>query len=158
MNQKAQTVAALAESTASQLACSYVAVDLSVWSTSTNSPVVGADLALLGEDNTELAKWKSEETAYRLIRVPQGEYALKITRESQTDTVHFEVGKEKSLQEIRLETYLPGEVSEDKPQGLTLKDYENILPFAAAGMVLLAGLIIGIFIYRDSRKHSGGHR
>ena len=57
-----------------------------------------------------------------------------------------------------METYLPGEVSEDKPQGLTLKDYENILPFAAAGMVLLAGLIIGIFIYRDSRKHSGGHR
>ena len=83
---------------------------------------------------------------------------LKITQDGQADTVHFEVGKEKSLQEIQVETYLPGEVSEDRPQGLTLKDYEHILPFAAAGMVLLAGLIIGLIIYRDSRKRSGGHR
>lgn len=140
------------------VACKYVAVDLSVWSTATNSPVVGADLVLLNEDDTELAKWVSEEAAHRLIRVPQGEYALKITQDGQADTVHFEVGKEKSLQEIQVETYLPGEVSEDRPQGLTLKDYEHILPFAAAGMVLLAGLIIGLIIYRDSRKRSGGHR
>ena len=62
------------------------------------------------------------------------------------------------MQKIQVKTYLPGEVSEDEPQGFTLKDYENILPFAAAGMVLLAGLIIGIFIYRDSRRRSGGHR
>lgn len=138
--------------------CEYVAVDLSVWSTTTNSPVVGADLVLLGEDNTELAKWASEEAAHRLIRVPQGEYALKIIQDGQTDTVHFEVGKEKSLQEIQIETYLPGEVSEDRPQGLTLKDYEHILPFVAGGLVLLTGLFIALFIYRDSRKHSGGHR
>ncbi|MDE6816791.1 MAG: hypothetical protein K2P71_12300 [Lachnospiraceae bacterium] len=138
--------------------CEYVAVDITVWSTATNSPVVGADLALLDKDNMELAKWASEEAAHRLIRVPQGEYALKITQDGQSDTVRFEVNKEETLQEIQVETYLPGEVSEDKPQGLTLKDYEHILPFAAAGMVLLAGLIIVLFIYRDSRKHSGGHR
>lgn len=138
--------------------CEYVAVDLSVWSTATNSPVVGADLALLDKDNTELAKWVSEETAHRLIRVPQGEYALKITQDGQSDAVRFEVSKEESLQEVQIETYLPGEVSEDKAQGLTLKDYEHILPFAAAGLLLLTGLIIGIIIYRDSRKRSGGHR
>ncbi len=140
------------------VACEFVAVDISVWSTGTDSQVIGADLVLLGDDNTELAEWKSEEKPHRLIRVPQGKYALKITQDGQSDTVHFEVSKEKSLQEIQVETYLPGEVSEDKPQGLTLKDYEHILPFAAAGMVLLAGLIIVLFIYRDSRKHSGGHR
>ncbi|WP_305116572.1 hypothetical protein [Acutalibacter muris] len=138
--------------------CEYVAVDITVWSTATNSPVVSADLVLLGGDNTELAKWASKEAAHRLIRVPQGEYALKIIQDGQTDTVHFEVGKEKSLQEIQVETYLPGEVSEDKPQGLTLKDYEHILPFVAGGLVLLTGLLIALFIYRDSRKHSGGHR
>ena len=139
------------------IACKYVAVDLSVWSTATDSPVVGADLVLLS-DGEELAKWASEGTAHRLIRVPQGEYALKITQDGQSDTVHFEVSNEESLQEVQVKTHLPGEVSEDEPQGLTLKDYENILPFAAAGMVLLAGLVIGLFIYRDSRKHSGGHR
>ena len=139
-------------------ACKYVAVDLSVWSTATDSAVLGADLALLGEDNTELAKWTSEGTVHRLIRVPKGEYALKITHDGQSDTVRFEVSNEESLQKIQVKTYLPGEVSEDVPQGFTLKDYENILPFAAAGMVLLAGLIIGIFIYRDSRRRSGGHR
>lgn len=140
------------------VACEYVAVDISVWSTGTDSQVIGADLVLLGDDNTELAEWKSEEKPHRLIRVPQGEYALKIAQDGQSDTVHFEVSKEKSLQEIQAETYLPGEVSEDKPKGLTLKDYDHILPFAAAGMVLLAGLIILLFIYRDSRKRSGGHR
>ncbi len=140
------------------VACKYVAVDLSVWSTATDSAVLGADLALLGEDNTELAKWTSEGTVRRLIRVPKGEYALKITQDGQSDTVRFEVSNEESLQKIQVKTYLPGEVSEDEPQGFTLKDYENILPFAAAGMVLLAGLIIGIFIYRDSRKRSGGRR
>lgn len=140
------------------VACKYVAVDLSVWSSGTNSPVVGADMALLGKDNTELAKWTSERTAHQLIRVPQGEYALKITHDGQSDTVRFEVSNEESLQKIQVKTYLPGEVSEDEPQGFTLKDYENILPFAAAGMVLLAGLIIGSFIYRDSRRRSGGHR
>ena len=140
------------------VACKYVAVDLSVWSTATDSAVLGASLALLGEDNTELAKWTSEGTVHRLIRVPKGEYALKITQDGQSDTVRFEVSNEESLQKIQVKTYLPGEVSEDEPQGFTLKDYENILPFAAAGMVLLAGLIIGIFIYRDSRRRSGGHR
>lgn len=140
------------------VACKYVAVDLSVWSTATDSAVLGASLALLGEDNTELAEWKSEEKPHRLIRVPQGEYALKITQNGQSDTVRFEVSNEESLQKVQVKTYLPGEVSEDEPQGLTLKDYENILPFAAAGIVLLAGLVIGLFIYRDSRKHSGGHR
>ena len=62
------------------------------------------------------------------------------------------------MQEVQIETYLPGEVSEDKAQGLTLKDYEHILPFVAGGLVLLTGLFIALFIYRDSRKHSGGHR
>ena len=90
--------------------------------------------------------------------MPQGEYALKIAQNGQSDTVHFEVGKEKSLQEIRGETYLPGEVSEAARQGLTMEDLGNILPFAAGGLVLLAGLVIGLFIYRDSRKRSGGHR
>ncbi|WP_322198816.1 SpaA isopeptide-forming pilin-related protein [Acutalibacter intestini] len=138
--------------------CKYVAVDLSVWSTATNSPVVGADLALLGKDNTELAEWKSGETAHRLIRVPQGEYALKITQDGQSDTVHFEVSKEKSLQETRLETYLPGAVSESDRQELSLKDLEHLIPFVAGGFVLLAGIVIGLIIYRDSRKRSGGHR
>jgi hypothetical protein len=140
------------------VSCKYVAVDLFVWSTGTGSQVIGADLVLLGGDNTELAEWKSEEKPHRLIRVPQGEYELKITQDGQSDTVRFEVGKEKSLQEIQVETYLPGEVSEDKPQGLTLKDYEHILPFVAGGLVLLTGLLIALLIYRDSRKHSGGHR
>lgn len=138
--------------------CKYVAVDLSVWSGSTNSPVVGADMVLLGKDNTELAALKSGEAPHRLIRVPQGEYALKITRDGQSDTVHFDVGKEESLQEIQVETYLPGEVPEDNRRGLTLKDYEKFLPFAAAGLVLLAGMVVALLIYRDSRKHSGGHR
>ncbi len=140
------------------VACKYVAVDLSVWSTATNSLVVGADLVLLSEDDTELAKWKSGETAHCLIRVPQGEYALKITQGVQSDTVHFEVGKDKSLQEVKVETYLPGEVAEGEAQELTLKDLEHLLPFAAAGFVLLAGVIVALLIYRDSRKRSGGHR
>ena len=139
------------------VACKYVAVDLTVWSSGTDSPVVGADLVLLS-DGEELAKWTSKRTAHRLIRVPQGEYALKITQDGQSDTVHFEVGREDSLQKVQIETYLPGEVSEAARQGLTMEDLENILPFAAGGLVLLAGLVIGFFIYRDSRKHSGGHR
>ena len=137
--------------------CKYVAVDLSVWSTATDSAVVGADLVLLS-NSEELAKWTSERTAHRLIRVPQGEYALKITQNGQSDTIHFEVDREDSLQKVQIETYLPGEVSEAAHQGLTMEDLENILPFAAAGVVLLAGLIIGLIIYRDSRKRSGGHR
>lgn len=140
------------------VACKYVAVDLSVWSTATDSAVVGADLVLLGKDNTELAKWTSERTAHRLIRVPQGEYALKITQNGQSDTVHFEVGREQSLQEVQAKTYLPGEVSENDQKGLTLKVYEHILPYAAGGLILLTGLVIVLIIYRDSRKHSGGHR
>lgn len=139
------------------VACHYVAVDLTVWSSGTNSPVVGADLALLAKGE-ELARWTSERTAHRLIRVPQGEYELKVTQDGQSDTVHFEVGNEESLQKVQVETYLPGEVSEAAGQGLTMEDLENILPFAAGGLVLLAGLVIGLFIYRDSRKHSGGHR
>ena len=137
--------------------CKYVAVDLTVWSSGTDSPVVGADLVLVS-DGEELAKWTSERTAHRLIRVPQGEYALKITQDGQSDTVHFEVSNEESLQKIQVETYLPGEVSEAARQGLTMEDLGNILPFAAGGLVLLAGLVIGLFIYRDSRKRSGGHR
>ena len=140
------------------VACKYVAVDLSVWSNATDSAMVGADLALLSKDNTELATLTSGETPHRLIRVPKGEYALKITQDGQSDTVHFEVSNEESLQKVQVKTYLPGEVSEDNRRGLTLKDYEKFLPFAAAGLVLLAGLIIGIFIYRDSRRRSGGHR
>ena len=139
------------------VACKYVAVDLSVWSTATDSAVVGADLALLAKGE-EVARWTSEHTAHRLIRVPQGEYALKITQNGQSDTVHFEVSREQSLQEVQARTYLPGEVSENDQQGLTLKDYEHIIPFAAGGLVLLAGLIVVMFIYRDSRKRSGGHR
>ena len=135
-----------------------MAVDLSVWSNATDSAMVGADLALLSKDNTELATLTSGETPHRLIRVPKGEYALKITQDGQSDTVHFEVSNEESLQKVQVKTYLPGEVSEDNRRGLTLKDYEKFLPFAAAGLVLLAGLIIGIFIYRDSRRRSGGHR
>ena len=137
--------------------CKYVAVDLTVWSSGSDSPVVGADLVLVS-DGEELAKWTSERTAHRLIRVPQGEYALKITQDGQSDTVHFEVSNEESLQKIQVETYLPGEVSEAARQGLTMEDLGNILPFAAGGLVLLAGLVIGLFIYRDSRKRSGGHR
>ena len=57
-----------------------------------------------------------------------------------------------------MEPYLPGEVSEAARQDLTMEKLENILPFAAGGLVLLAGLVIGLFIYRDSRKRSGGHR
>lgn len=139
------------------IACKYVAVDLSVWSSGTDSPVVGADLVLLS-DGEELAKWTSEGAAHRLIRVPQGEYALKITQDVQSDTVHFEVSNEESLQKVQVKTYLTGEVSENDRQALSLKDMENLIPFAAAGLVLLAGLVIGLFIYRDSRKHSGGHR
>lgn len=139
------------------VACKYVAVDLTVWSNSTDSPVVGADLVLLS-DGEELAKWTSERTAHRLIRVPQGEYALKISQGGQSDTVHFEVDQEDSLQKIQVATYLPGEVSENDRQALSLKDMEKLIPFAAGGLVLLAGLVIGLFIYRDSRKHSGGHR
>lgn len=140
------------------VACKYVAVELSVWSTATDSAVAGADLVLLGKDNTELAKWTSERTAHRLIRVPQGEYALKITQNGQSDTIHFEVSRERSLQEVQAKTYLPGEVSEENKQTLSMKDYEHILPFAAGGLVLLAGLVIVLIIYRDSRKRSGGHR
>ena len=139
------------------IACKYVAVDLSVWSSGTDSPVVGADLVLLS-DGEELAKWTSEGAAHRLIRVPQGEYALKITQDVQSDTVHFEVSNEESLQKVQVKTYLTGEVSENDRQALSLKDMENLIPFAAAGLVLLAGLVIGLFIYRDSRKRSGGHR
>lgn len=139
------------------IACKYVAVDLSVWSSGTDSPVVGADLVLLS-DGEELAKWTSEGAAHRLIRVPQGEYALKITQDGQSDTVHFEVSNEESLQKVQVKTYLTGEVSENDRQALSLKDMENLIPFAAAGLVLLAGLVIGLFIYRDSPKRSGGHR
>ena len=139
------------------VACRYVAVDLSVWSSGTDSPVVDADLVLLS-DGEELAKWTSERIAHRLIRVPQGEYALKIAQDGQSDTVHFEVVNNESLQKVQVETYLPGEVSEAARQGLTMEDLENIIPFAAGGLVLLAGLVIGLFIYRDSRKRSGGHR
>lgn len=139
------------------IACKYVAVDLSVWSTATDSPIVGADLVLL-YGSEELAKWTSERTAHRLIRVPQGEYALKITQDGQSDTVHFEVSNEESLQKVQVKTYLPGEVSEIDRQDFSLKGLENLIPFAAAGLVLLSGLVIGLFIYRDSRKHSGGHR
>lgn len=137
--------------------CRYVSVDLSVWSSDTDSPVVDANLALLS-DGEELANWTSERTPHRLIRVPQGEYALKITQDGQSDTVHFEVGKDESLQEVQVETYLPGEVTENDQRELSLKDFEHLLPFAAAGLVLLAGLVIGLFIYRDSRKRFGGHR
>lgn len=139
------------------ITCKYVAVDLSVWSSGTDSPVVGADIALLS-DGEELAKWTSERTAHRLIRVPQGEYELKVTQDGQSDTVHFEVGKDESLQKVQVETYLPGEVSGTARQDLTMEGLENIIPFAAGGLVLLAGLVIGLFVYRDSRKHSGGHR
>ena len=100
------------------VACKYVAVDLSVWSNATDSAMVGADLALLSKDNTELATLTSGETPHRLIRVPKGEYALKITQDGQSDTVHFEVSNEESLQKVQVKTYLPGEVSEDNRRGL----------------------------------------
>ena len=90
--------------------------------------------------------------------MPKGEYALKITQDGQSDTVRFEVDREDSLQKVQIETYLPGEVSESDRQELSLKNIEHLLPFAVAGLVVLAGLIIGLFIYRDSRKRSGGHR
>lgn len=83
---------------------------------------------------------------------------MKITQDVQSDTVHFEVSNEESLQKVQVKTYLTGEVSENDRQALSLKDMENLIPFAAAGLVLLAGLVIGLFIYRDSRKRSGGHR
>lgn len=140
------------------LSCKYVTVDLTVHSNATDSVVVGAEVTLLDGSGEELATWTTDEKAHRLIRVPEGDYSLQITQDGQTDKVGFTVGREKSMQEIQLKTYLPGVVDEREKQGISLDDWESILPFAAGGLVLVAGLIVVLLIYRDSRKRSGGHR
>lgn len=140
------------------LSCKYVTVDLTVHSNATDSAVVGAEVTLLDGSGDELATWTTERTAHRLIRVPDGDYSLQIAQDGQTDKMSFTVNHERSLQEVQLKTYLPGLVDESEKQGIFLSDWENILPFAAGGLVLVAGLIVVLFIYRDSRKRSGGHR
>lgn len=140
------------------LSCKYVAVDLSVHSNATDSAVVGAEAALLDGSGEELATWATEVKSHHLIRVPAGEYALRVTQEGQSDKVSFTVGREESEQEVQINTYLPGVVGESQKRGLSFQDLESILPFAACGAVMIAGLIVAILIFRDSRKRSGGHR
>ncbi|WP_217959779.1 hypothetical protein [Acutalibacter muris] len=138
--------------------CKYVAVDISVWSSNTNSPVVGAELTLMGKDGEELTEWISEEAAHRLIRVPKGEYRLVICQAKQNDTVAFEVGGDESVQEIRAETYLPGAVDENAQRNIEADALFALWPYAACGAALIVGAA-AIFLWaRRSRRRSGGHR
>lgn len=138
--------------------CKYTAVDLSVWSTATNSPVVGAELALTGRDGEKLTEWISEEAAHRLIRVPKGEYKLVICQGGQNDTVTFEVGRDGAVQEIRAETYLPGKVDESSQRSIEADALLAFWPYAACGAAFIAG-VAAIFLWaRQSRRRSGGCR
>ena len=138
--------------------CEYTSVDLSVWSTATDSPVVGAELTLMGKDGEELTEWVSEETAHRLIRVPKGEYRLAIRQGRLDDTVAFEVGGDKSLQDVRAETYLPGEVEESSQISTEADALPAFWPYAVCGAAFSAGAA-AIFLWaRRFRRRSGGHR
>ena len=138
--------------------CKYVAVDISVWSSNTNSPVVGAELTLMDRDGEKLTEWVSEETAHRLIRVPKGEYRLAIRQGRLDDTVAFEVGGDKSLQEVRAETYLPGEVEESSQISTEADALPAFWPYAVCGAAFSAGAA-AIFLWaRRFRRRSGGHR
>lgn len=140
------------------LSCNYVAVDLSIHSTVTDSDVIGAEVTLLSGSGDELATWTTEMKSHRLIRVPEGEYSLGIVKEGQTDKVGFTVGREQSLQEIQIKTFLPGAVDENERQGFSFEGLESILPYAVCGVVLFIGLAAVLLLYRSFRKHSGGHR
>ena len=140
------------------VSCKYVAVDVTVHSNATDSAVVGAEVTLLNGSGEELATWTTEESAHRLIRVPEGDYSLQIAQDGQMDKVSFAVNHEQPLQEVQLKTYLPGVVDESKNHGLAIDSLENFLPLIAVGLVLIVALVLVLYLYRYSRKRSGGHR
>lgn len=135
--------------------CPYVAVDLTLHSNATNSPVVGADVVLCSEDGDELASWVSEETAHRLIRVPAGEYTLRINSNGQNDKISFSVTDDKALQEVKIETYLPG-IEPEKTAQIDLAELLPLLPYALGGLLVIGGTVAGILIFWHKRRSGGG--
>lgn len=135
--------------------CPYVAVDLTVHSNATNSPVVGAGAVLCNEDGDELASWVTEKSPRRFIRVPKGEYTVRINVEGQVDKIAFSVSDEESLQEVRLETYLPG-IQDESALSLDLGGVLPLLPYAGSAAAVLVGAVAGILIFLHKRKRGGG--
>ncbi len=77
---------------------------------------------------------------------------------AQNDTVAFEVGGDESLQKIRAETYLPGEVEESSQISTEADALPAFWPYAVCGAAFTAGAA-AIFLWaRRFRRRSGGHR
>ncbi len=135
--------------------CPYVSVDLTLHSNATNTPVVGADVVLCSEDGDELASWVSEETAHRLIRVPKGEYTLRINANGQDDKISFSVTDDEALQEVKAVTFLPG-IQEESVMQIDFAELLPLLPYVLGGFVVIGGTVAGILIFRHKRKRGGG--
>lgn len=137
------------------VACPYVAVDLTVHSNATNSPVVGADAALCNEDGDELASWVTAESPRRFIRVPKGEYTLRIKSKDGEDKISFSVGGDTPLQKVRAETYLPG-IREESGTKLDFTGTLPLLPYVGGAALVLAGAAAGIAAFLRKRKRGRG--
>ena len=137
------------------VACPYVAVELAVHSNATNSPVVGADAALCNEDGDELASWVTEDSPRRFIRVPKGEYTLRIKSKDGEDKLSFSVGGDKALQEVQAETYLPG-IREESAQVFNFVGMLPLLPYVGGAALILAGAAAGICVFLRKRKRGRG--
>ena len=135
--------------------CPYIAVDLSVYSNATDSPVAGADAVLCSEDGDELASWVTAESPRRFIRVPKGEYTLRIKSKDGEDKISFSVGGDTPLQKVRAETYLPG-IREESGTKLDFTGTLPLLPYVGGAALILAGAAAGIAAFLRKRKRGRG--
>ena len=135
--------------------CPYIAVDLSVYSNATDSPVAGADAVLCNEDGDELASWVTAESPRRFIRVPKGEYTLRIKSKDGEDKISFSVGGDTPLQKVRAETYLPG-IREESGTKLDFTGTLPLLPYVGGAALILAGAAAGIAAFLRKRKRGRG--
>ncbi len=101
-----------------------------------------------------MTSWIVESSPHSLIRVPDGQYTLRLTYGDETEDLSFEVTKEETHQKIDLETLIRGNVPIEEVE----KDDSFGLGLLIAG-IAVGALLIGIGSYlaiKKYRKHKGG--
>lgn len=134
--------------------CEYVKVELSAIHPASEKAPLDAEAVLIDPNGKELTSWIVESEPHALIRVPDGQYTLRLTYGEETQELPFEVTKEKAQQKIELETTIRGNVPVEQAETKNA----STLPFLIAGLAI-SFTVIGLGCYvavKKHRKHKGG--
>lgn len=134
--------------------CEYVKVELSVICPASGKAPLDAEAALIDPDGKELTEWNVESEPHSLIRVPAGQYTLRLTYGDDTADLEFEVTKEQTPQTIELKTSIRGNVPIEKVEKANPFGLPLLIVGLAAGVVLVGA--VSYFAIKKYRKHKGG--